>query len=832
MATFTKTVNTYLLPQQWRKYLNSAFIYGLTFLIGALLLSSQSIGQVAPVNPPAVGFNINGGLQANTSAGDWVDGSGTGGFVLNNDGTAVNGTTTGLKQDLYNSGSDNIFSEGSKFNMYISDLNWTSSSAPNKNDINNGMYHVSTDPNTGNQWAFIGGDRYTQDGQSYIDFEFLQNTVSRNTNANTFTGAGPAGGRTVGDLVISMYYVNGGSTANVYFYKWQSIGGNKFGFVEFTPPANTAYAQTNGSAVTVPFGAFGSTTYATNAFVEGGINITQLLTATGGACAGLSIKTLWIKTKASSSLTAALKDFIDPIPVSFTFGTASIDYADPFCKGPGTANVTLTGTTGGTYTASPAGLSINSTTGAIDLNLSNAGTYTVTYSFNAGGSCNQTATTQVVINAPPTITGTLSVCVNGTTQLTGSGTAASSNPWVSSNTAVATVSATGLVTGISAGTAIITYTNSLGCSNTATVTVNALPTITGTLSVCVDATTQLTGSPTAASSNPWVSSNTAVATVSVTGLVTGKSAGSAIITYTNSNGCQTTATVTVNALPTASAGTNPAAQCYVASGNTFNLSGTGTNGDPSWSVINNPAGLTVTFNPNPPNTLSPQVTLSGKTSGGTVTLRLTVTGTCGSNTDDIDLTVSQQVQGPSVTMLPVICTDKTFSLQVDNPQNGTKYTLTQPGNTNDPIEITYTGSGDVIFSGLIFGDGGSVIASQGSCSSAPGSCEPVALKQAITKAQLAQPKLQVVSEKTMVTAAPNPFTDKVRFTITPATSGRGTLDLYNMLGQKVKTVFQGQVQKGQVQTIEYYVPGSQRNMLIYQFNVGKEHISGKLLGLK
>ncbi|TRW95863.1 DUF7507 domain-containing protein, partial [Flavobacterium gawalongense] len=97
----------------------------------------------------------------------------------------------------------------------------------------------------------------------------------------------------------------------------------------------------------------------------------------------------------------------------------------------------------------------------------------------------------------------------------------------------------------------ITYTNSNGCQKTVTVTVNALPTISGTLSVCVNSTTQLTGSATAAASNPWVSSDPSKATVSSTGLVTGVSAGTADITYTNSNGCQKTVTVTVNALPAA-----------------------------------------------------------------------------------------------------------------------------------------------------------------------------------------------------------------------------------------------------------------------------------------
>ena len=103
-----------------------------------------------------------------------------------------------------------------------------------------------------------------------------------------------------------------------------------------------------------------------------------------------------------------------------------------------------------------------------------------------------------------------------------------------------------MVTGVSVGTTIITYTNSNGCVITATVTVNALPTITGTLTACVGQTTLLTGSATANATTPWVSSNTGIATVSNTGLVTGVAGGTVTITYTNSSGCTTVAIVTIN----------------------------------------------------------------------------------------------------------------------------------------------------------------------------------------------------------------------------------------------------------------------------------------------
>ncbi|ESU28798.1 hypothetical protein FLJC2902T_13950 [Flavobacterium limnosediminis JC2902] len=217
----------------------------------------------------------------------------------------------------------------------------------------------------------------------------------------------------------------------------------------------------------------------------------------------------------------------------------------------------------------------------------------------------------VTVNPLPTISGSLGVCLSGTSQLTGSGTPAAVSPWTSSDTAVATVSATGLVTGIALGTAVITYTDSNGCFNTATVTVNALPTVSGVATVCVNATTQLTGSGTPAASNAWVSSNTVIATVSSAGLVTGVSAGSATITYTDNNGCSASMTVTIDAAPTIG-GTLSACQNA-----TTQLTGSGT-----------PAAV----NPwTSSNTAVATVNATGLVTGvsaGTVTITYTINGGC------------------------------------------------------------------------------------------------------------------------------------------------------------------------------------------------------------
>jgi len=69
----------------------------------------------------------------------------------------------------------------------------------------------------------------------------------------------------------------------------------------------------------------------------------------------------------------------------------------------------------------------------------------------------------------------------------GSGTANATTPWASSAAGIAMVDNAGLVTGVAVGTAIITYMDSHGCTNAATVTVNVgatQPTITGPTSTC------------------------------------------------------------------------------------------------------------------------------------------------------------------------------------------------------------------------------------------------------------------------------------------------------------------------------------------------------------
>lgn len=130
--------------------------------------------------------------------------------------------------------------------------------------------------------------------------------------------------------------------------------------------------------------------------------------------------------------------------------------------------------------------------------------------------------------------------------------------WASNNTAVATVNTEGLVTAVSAGTATITVTTADG-NKTASclITVSTGSTILprevtldqNTLALAVDQTSTLhtTVKPTNVdnSSITWTSSNTSVATVSSSGVVTGKAEGTATITAKTVNNKQATCTVSV-----------------------------------------------------------------------------------------------------------------------------------------------------------------------------------------------------------------------------------------------------------------------------------------------
>ena len=134
--------------------------------------------------------------------------------------------------------------------------------------------------------------------------------------------------------------------------------------------------------------------------------------------------------------------------------------------------------------------------------------------------------------------------------------------WKSSNTNVATVSSSGLVTAKAPGSATITVTTADGSNKSATCTITVIQLATGvslnktSATLNTGQTLQLTATVTPSNTSnknvTWKSSNTTVATVSSSGLVTAKALGSATITVTTADGSNKSATcaLTVNQLAT------------------------------------------------------------------------------------------------------------------------------------------------------------------------------------------------------------------------------------------------------------------------------------------
>ncbi|NDC93662.1 MAG: adhesin, partial [Flavobacteriales bacterium] len=182
-----------------------------------------------------------------------------------------------------------------------------------------------------------------------------------------------------------------------------------------------------------------------------------------------------------------------------TAPSATINYysGSPWCRTITTERaVTQTGSTGGVYSASPAGgLSVNASTGAIIPSTSTAGTYTVSYTLAASGGCSAVSTTaSVTITAAPnasisyagspfckTLTSAQSVTQTGTIGGT-----------YSSTTGLSINASTGAITPSSstAGTYTVVYTiaASGGCSAVSTTT-------TVTITTSAAATISYTGSP-------------------------------------------------------------------------------------------------------------------------------------------------------------------------------------------------------------------------------------------------------------------------------------------------------------------------------------------------
>jgi hypothetical protein len=380
-------------------------------------------------------------------------------------------------------------------------------------------------------------------------------------------------------------------------------------------------------------------TYGAAAYCKNGTNPTPTISGLPGGTftsspAGLSINastgTITVATSTAGTYTVTYTT-TGTCPNSATF-SVTINNADnatftygaaAYCKNGTNPTPTIPGPAG-TFTSSPAGLSINATTGTINLLASTAGTYTITRT--TSGTCPNTATGTVTINNADNAGftyGAAAYCKDGadpTPTISGlpGGTFTSAPAGLSINASTGTID----VSASTAATYTVTYTTTGTCPNTATfsVTINNVDNSSftyGAAAYCTNGTDPTPTIPgpagTFTSSPAGLSINATTGTIDVSA----STAGSYTITRTTSGTCpsSTTGTITINNADNAGFSYGAAAYCKNGTNPTPTISGL-----PGGTFTSSPAGLSI-------NTSTGTITVATSTAG-TYTVTYTTTGTC------------------------------------------------------------------------------------------------------------------------------------------------------------------------------------------------------------
>ncbi len=480
-----------------------------------------------------------------------------------------------------------------------------------------------------------------------------------------------------------------------------------------SPAANFSYAQgsyctngTNPSPVYVPGSSAGvfsatpaglsinSSTGEINlaASAAGTYTVTNFIAASGG-CASAS---------ASTTVT------VTQLPA------ATISYSSPqFCVTVTTPqSVTVNGTAGGTFSASPAGLTIDAGTGAITPSTSALGTYTATYTIAAGGGCSAVSTTTTVtVNASPAATISYAgspYCsnVSAAQAVTFTGTTGGT---FSSTAGLSINAATGGVTPSTStpGTYTVTYTIPAqgGCNlvtTTTTVTITALPAATISYAgspYCISVSTPQAVTLTGTAGGTFSASPAGLSINASTGAITPSTstAGTYTVTYTiaAASGCgpvTATTSVTINNVPTATISYAGSPFCSsVSAAQAVTLTGT------AGGSYSSAAGLSI-------NATTGAITPSASTAGTyTVTYTIPAQGGCPAAPVTTSVTITQL---PSATISYAgtpFCTSAgsaavtitgttggTFSAAAGLSINASSGTITPSSSTPGTYTVTYT----------------------------------------------------------------------------------------------------------------------------------------------
>jgi hypothetical protein len=259
----------------------------------------------------------------------------------------------------YHGDDSTMFASGSNKNG-MSPAVWTcpvAQSVPDKNEILDMFCHVRRNgPNpTDALWMFGGVSIESTTGDRYFDFEMYQTDIYYDRATRRFYGYGADAGHTAwlfdadgnvtrpGDIIFTAEFGTAALTkveARIWIdrasmditpagFEW---GGNfdgadnnaQYGYASIRPKGNVSFYSGLASAANTWAGPFGVvlgdnsvlTTYSARQFMEFSVDLTTLgldpVTLLGGDPCGMPFRRILVKSRASSSFTAALKDFVGP----------------------------------------------------------------------------------------------------------------------------------------------------------------------------------------------------------------------------------------------------------------------------------------------------------------------------------------------------------------------------------------------------------------------------------------------------------------------------------------------------------------------------------------
>jgi len=331
----------------------------------------------------------------------------------------------------YHGNDSTVFTAGGDKNG-MSPANWTGGiqGIPDKNDILDMYMHVRrAGPNSNDSLWFMGAlslDNVT--GNRYFDFEMYQTDIYYDRFSKKWYGFGPDAGHTSwefdaagnvikpGDIIFSAEYQSASLTnieARIWVHRnalsitpvsfnWSgqfdgASSGATYGYASILPKtAGTFYTglQCGNSEWAGPFNLVLQdnsvvTSYSARQFMEFSVNLTKLgldpVTAFGTDICGTPFNRIVVKTRASASFTAELKDFVAPIDLFLAPRADAVTDVPVYCgvmgvseiwvRNPSSTSVYTWSTPDGNITSSPNGPSIT---------VNRPGTYIVMQQLAAG----------------------------------------------------------------------------------------------------------------------------------------------------------------------------------------------------------------------------------------------------------------------------------------------------------------------------------------------------------------------------------------------------------------------------------------------------------------